>query len=75
MFYYMLFAAGDIIDMGFGLSMAKTFENDSAVEVKNIYEAIITLRSAKDKNEVEEIKKAIAVQSLSFLFFVYKHSF
>lgn len=45
----------------FGLSMAKKFENDSAVEVKNIYEAIITLRSAKDKYEVEEIKKAIAV--------------
>ncbi len=45
----------------FGLTMAKTFENDSAVEVKNIYEAIITLRSAKDKSEVEEIKKAIAV--------------
>ena len=45
----------------FGLTMAKTFENDSSVEVKNIYEAIITLRSAKDKSEVEEIKKAIAV--------------
>ena len=45
----------------FGLSMAKKFENDSAVEVKNIYESIITLRSAKDKCEVEEIKKAIAV--------------
>ena len=25
-FYYMLFAAGDIIDMGFGLSMAKAFD-------------------------------------------------
>ena len=45
----------------FGLSMAKKFENDSAVEVKNIYESIITLRSAKDKCEVEEIKKAIDV--------------
>lgn len=45
----------------FGLTMAKRFENDSLAEVKNIYEAIITLRSAKDKNEVEEIKKAIAV--------------
>ena len=45
----------------FGLTMAKRFENDSSAEVKSIYEAIITLRSAKDKNEVEEIKKAIAV--------------
>lgn len=45
----------------FGLSMAKTFENDSAVEVKNIYEAIIGLRSAKDKCEVEEIQNAVAV--------------
>lgn len=45
----------------FGLSMAKTFENDSAVDVKNIYDSIITLRSAKDKCEVEEIQKAINV--------------
>ena len=45
----------------FGLTMAKKFENDESVEVKNIYEAIVALRTAKDKYEVEEIKKAIAV--------------
>lgn len=45
----------------FGLTMAKIFENDSAVEVKNIYDSMIALRSAKDKCEVEEIKKAIDV--------------
>lgn len=32
MFYYMLFAAGDIIDMGFGLSMAKAFDPGTSIQ-------------------------------------------
>lgn len=32
-FYYLLFTAGDIIDMGFGLSMAKAFDPGSSVQV------------------------------------------
>lgn len=32
-FYYMLFAAGDIIDMGFGLSMAKAFDPATNIQV------------------------------------------
>jgi flagellar biosynthetic protein FliR len=31
-FYYMLFAAGDIIDMGFGLSMAKAFDPGTSIQ-------------------------------------------
>ncbi len=31
-FYYMLFAAGDIIDMGFGLSMAKAFDPGTNIQ-------------------------------------------
>ena len=31
-FYYMLFAAGDIIDMGFGLSMAKAFDPSTNIQ-------------------------------------------
>lgn len=32
-YYYMLFAAGDIIDMGFGLSMAKAFDPATNIQV------------------------------------------
>lgn len=31
-FYYMLFAAGDIIDMGFGLSMAQAFDPGTSIQ-------------------------------------------
>lgn len=31
-FYYMLFAAGDIIDMGFGLGMAKMFDPGTSIQ-------------------------------------------
>lgn len=31
-FYYMLFAAGDIIDIGFGLSMAKAFDPGTSIQ-------------------------------------------
>lgn len=43
----------------FGLSMAEKLK-DSA-EIKDIYPSIITLRYAKEKDEVEAIQKAIAV--------------
>lgn len=32
-FYYMLFTAGDIIDMGFGLSMAKAFDPGTNIQI------------------------------------------
>jgi flagellar biosynthetic protein FliR len=45
-FYYMLFAAGDIIDMGFGLSMAKAFDPASNIQVSfsgNLFQMLFVL--------------------------------
>ncbi len=45
-FYYMLFAAGDIIDMGFGLSMAKMFDPGTNIQASvsgNLFQIIFVL--------------------------------
>lgn len=45
-FYYMLFAAGDIIDMGFGLSMAKVFDPATNVQTSvsgNLFQMLFVL--------------------------------
>ncbi|MDR1194056.1 MAG: flagellar biosynthetic protein FliR, partial [Peptococcaceae bacterium] len=42
-FYYMLFLAGDLIDIGAGLSMAKVFDRDSNIQMSlsgNIFQLI-----------------------------------
>ncbi|MBR2877043.1 MAG: flagellar biosynthetic protein FliR [Clostridia bacterium] len=45
-FYYMLFAAGDIIDMGFGLSMAKAFDPGTNIQVSfsgNLFQLLFVM--------------------------------
>ena len=45
-FYYLLFTAGDIIDMGFGLSMAKAFDPGANVQVSmsgNLFQFLFVL--------------------------------
>ena len=45
-FYYLLFAAGDIIDMGFGLSMAKAFDPGTSLQVSvsgNLFQLMFTM--------------------------------
>ena len=45
-FYFLLFAAGDIIDMGFGLSMAKAFDPGSNVQLSisgNFFQLFFTI--------------------------------
>ncbi|WP_099205305.1 flagellar biosynthetic protein FliR [Scatolibacter rhodanostii] len=45
-FYYMLFAAGDIVDMGFGLSMAKAFDPGANIQVSmsgNIFQILFIM--------------------------------
>ena len=45
-FYYMLFAAGDIIDMGFGLSMAKAFDPATNIQASisgNLFQLLFVL--------------------------------
>lgn len=46
LFYYMLFAVGDIIDMGFGLSMAKAFDPGTNIQISmsgNIFQIMFVL--------------------------------
>lgn len=46
LYYYMLFAAGDIIDMGFGLSMAKAFDPGTNIQISatgNIFQMMFVL--------------------------------
>jgi len=45
-FYYMLFAAGDIIDIGFGLSMAKMFDPGTNIQASvsgNLFQMLFVL--------------------------------
>lgn len=45
-FYYMLFAVGDIIDMGFGLSMAKAFDPATNIQISmsgNIFQLLFVM--------------------------------
>lgn len=48
----------------FGLTMAKVWENENAVEVKDVYPAVIGLRTSKQKCEVEAIREAARVTGL-----------
>lgn len=46
MYYYMLFVAGDIIDMGFGLSMAKAFDPGTNIQLSmsgNLFQIIFVV--------------------------------
>ena len=46
MFYYLLFTAGDIIDMGFGLSMAKAFDPGTNIQLSmsgNLFQFVFIL--------------------------------
>ncbi len=46
MFYYMIFAAGDIIDLGFGLSMAKAFDPGTNIQISmsgNIFQLVFVV--------------------------------
>lgn len=45
-FYYMLFFAGDVVDMGFGLSMAKVFDPGSSLQISlsgNLFQFLFIL--------------------------------
>lgn len=45
-FYYMLFASGDVIDMGIGLSMAKTFDPGTNLQISisgNIFQILFIM--------------------------------
>ncbi len=46
MFYYMLFMVGDVVDMGFGLAMAKAFDPGTNLQISmsgNIFQLLFTL--------------------------------
>ena len=46
LFYYMLFMVGDVIDMGFGLSMAKAFDPGTNIQISvsgNLFQMIFIL--------------------------------
>ena len=58
-FYYMLFAAGDIIDMGFGLSMAKMFDPGTNIQASvsgNLFQIIFVLYFIKNCGRILLIK-------------------
>jgi len=45
-FYYLLFAAGDIIDLGFGMSMAKAFDPGTNIQISlsgNLFQILFVL--------------------------------
>ncbi len=46
MFYYLLFTAGDVVDLGFGLSMAKAFDPGTNIQVSmsgNIFQLLFVI--------------------------------
>ena len=54
-FYYLLFTAGDVIDMGFGLSMAKALDPGANVQVSmsgNFFQMLFILYIFADRKSV-----------------------
>ena len=68
LFYYLLFTAGDIVDMGFGLSMAKAFDPGSNVQISvsgNIFQLMFVMYILATNSHLVLIK--LIVSSYDFV--------